>query len=87
MSAPSTWNAGTIDASNTTHVSMERHYTVSEVAELWSLSDNTIRKVFRDEPGVLRTQLPSLRARKRQNITLRIPESVVYRVHGRMSVN
>jgi len=84
---PPTWNASTVDASNATPISLERHYTVSEVAQLWSLSDNTIRKVFRDEPGVLRTQLPSLRARKRQNISLRIPESVVYRVHGRMSVN
>ena len=81
------WSTSTIDASNGSHVSLERHYTVSEVAQLWNLSDNTVRKVFRDEPGVLRTQLPSLRARKRQNITLRIPESVVYRVHGRLSVN
>jgi len=64
----------------------ERHFTVNQVAELWGLSDNTVRRVFRDEPGVLRTQIPTLRARKRQNVTLRIPESVVHRVHSRLSV-
>jgi hypothetical protein len=30
--------------------------------------------------------LPTIRARKRQNVTLRIPESVLIRVHARMAV-
>ena len=67
-------------------ISLERHFTISQVAELWGLSDNTVRRVFRDEPGVLRTQLPSLRTRKRQNVSLRIPESVVRRVHSKLCV-
>lgn len=71
---------------NTTSPALEKHYTLGQVAEMWGWSDETVRRVFRDEPGVLRTQLPSLRTRKRQNFTLRIPESVLTRVHSRLSV-
>lgn len=67
---------------------LERHYTVGQVAEMWSLSETKVREIFREEPGVLQTQLPTLRSRgrKRQNVSLRIPASVLLRVHGRMSV-
>jgi AraC-like DNA-binding protein len=69
----------------TLHPALERHYTLLQVAELWGWSDETVRRVFRDEPGVLRTALPSLRTRKRQNFALRIPESVLVRVHERLT--
>jgi hypothetical protein len=65
---------------------LERHYTVAQVSELWGWSDDTVRKVFRDEPGVLQNKIPTIRARKRQNVTLRIPESVLIRVHARLAV-
>jgi transcriptional regulator GlxA family with amidase domain len=29
----------------------ERHYSVSEVAALWSLSRDSVRRIFRREPG------------------------------------
>jgi len=65
---------------------LERHYGVKEVAEMWGWSETKVRDVFRAEPGVLQSQLRTLRPRKRQNVTLRIPESVLLRVHGRMAV-
>jgi len=65
---------------------IERHYSVAQVAELWGWSETKVREVFRHEPGVLQSQLRTLRPRKRQNVTLRIPESVLLRVHGRLSV-
>jgi len=75
----------TMPAINVT--ALERHYTVAQVAELWNWSEKRVREVFRDEPGVLQTQLRTLRPRKiRQNVSLRIPESVLLRVHERMSV-
>lgn len=67
-------------------LALERHYSVSEIVELWGWSDRKVRRVFSDEPGVLQTQLRMLRPRKRQNITLRVPESVLLRVHERMRV-
>jgi hypothetical protein len=66
---------------------LERHYTVGEVAELWNLSETKVREMFIDEPGVLQTQLRTLRARKRQNVSLRIPESIMLRVHARWAVS
>jgi len=65
---------------------LERHYTVAEVAQQWGWSETKVREVFREEPGVLQTKLRTLRPRKRENVTLRIPESVLLRVHARLSV-
>lgn len=62
---------------------LERHYTVAEVAALWNLSDDTIRKIFRDQPGVLKIGSPE-RKFKRGYISLRIPESVLQRVHNQL---
>jgi len=67
-------------------LALERHYTPSEVAELWGWSRSKVLRVFREEPGVLLSQLRTLRPRKRQNFLLRIPESVLLRVHRRMTV-
>jgi hypothetical protein len=70
------------------HPALERHYSVAEIAKMWNLSQDKVRDMFRDEPGVLRSQLRApLRARKRQNITLRIPESVMLRVYDRFIVD
>lgn len=65
---------------------LERHYTVAEVAQQWGWSETKVREVFREEAGVLQTKLRTLRPRKRENVTLRIPESVLLRVHARLSV-
>jgi len=65
---------------------LERHYSVAQVAEMWGWSDDKVRRVFCDEPGVLQSTIRTLRARRRQNVKLSIPESVVIRVHRRMSV-
>jgi AraC-like DNA-binding protein len=61
----------------------EKHYSVTELAELWNLSKQTIRRIFQDEEGVVR--IGDVRtARRRSYMTLRIPESVVRRVHLRL---
>jgi len=63
---------------------VERHYAVTEIAEMWNLSADKVRALFEGEPGVLvigqRTSY-----RKRRYVTLRIPQSVVERVHARLS--
>lgn len=60
---------------------MERHFTPQELASLWGLDESTIRRLFIDEPGVLKIGKANRRDGKRDYITLRIPESVVNRVH------
>lgn len=63
----------------------ERHYSVAEIAVMWSLSADAVRRLFEHEPGVLVLGGESRSRHKRRYITLRIPESVVARVHKRMA--
>jgi hypothetical protein len=62
----------------------ERHYAIAEIAGLWNLSSDAVRKLFQDEPGVL--VLGGQGApHKRRYTTVRVPESVLQRVHRRMT--
>jgi hypothetical protein len=62
---------------------LEKHYSVGEVAKFWGLSGNTIRRIFEKEPGVIEWGTTESRFRRGYR-TLRIPESVMLRVHRRM---
>jgi hypothetical protein len=62
----------------------ERHYTPEELAELWAVSTETVRSIFREEPGVLKIGKTGSRF-KRGYVTLRIPEEVAERVHRKLS--
>jgi hypothetical protein len=61
----------------------ERHYSPSEVAESWHLHIETIRRLFQDESGVVVLQSPVKKGRRPYK-TLRIPQSVLERVHKRL---
>ena len=61
-----------------------RHYTPTEIAEIWNLSTDTVRKLFENEPGVLVLEDDKHRRRRRYR-TLRIPEDVLERVHKRLT--
>ncbi len=63
-------------------LALERHYTVGEIGKMWGLSEKTVRRMFEDEDGVLQWGLGEQR-HKRGYITMRIPESVLLRVHYR----
>jgi excisionase family DNA binding protein len=63
---------------------LEKHYTVDQVAEIWNISRDSVRRLFLSEDGVLRITRPGNRY-KRTYTTLRIPESVLHRVYRRMS--
>ncbi len=67
-----------------TSVHIERHYAVTEIAEMWNLSPDKVRELFENEPGVLMIGEQSPR-RKRRYVTLRIPQTVLERVHSRLS--
>jgi hypothetical protein len=63
--------------------SVERHYAPSEVADLWKFNVETIRRLFQDEPGVMMLQAPVKKGRRPYK-TIRIPQSVLERVHKRL---
>ena len=62
----------------------ERHYAVIEVAEMWNLSPDKVRTIFQHEPGVLVIGDRNPRY-KRRYLTLRIPHTVLLRVHNRLT--
>ena len=62
----------------------EPHYSPSELAKSWGLDVETIRNLFRNEPGVLKIGDKNPK-HKRPYLTLRIPESVAVRLHERLS--
>jgi transcriptional regulator GlxA family with amidase domain len=62
---------------------VERHYSAEEIGRLWGLSPRTVRRMFEKEPGILVFgNMGSMK--KRRYLTLRIPESVLVRVHRRL---
>jgi hypothetical protein len=61
----------------------ERHYAPVEVAGLWHLDVETIRRIFQDEPGIIVLQAPIKKGRRPYK-TIRIPQSVLERVHRRL---
>jgi hypothetical protein len=63
-----------------------RHFTVAEIAAMWNLSPDYVRRIFEKEPGVLVLGDAKSARYKRRYRTLRIPEFVLARVHRRLTL-
>ena len=61
----------------------EHHFTAKEIAEAWNLSQDSIYRLFVNEPGVLILARERKKYRRTRR-TLRIPESVKNRVYRRL---
>jgi hypothetical protein len=59
-------------------------YTVKELAFVWNMSDESIRRLFEEEPGVLIFKIQQTGKRTYRNI--RIPGKVALRVQNRAAV-
>jgi hypothetical protein len=72
-----------VDAPSTLEASSfaEKHYRIGELAERWGLGRETVRKLVKDEPGVIQIR----QGRKKAHTTYTIPESVARRIHTRLS--
>jgi hypothetical protein len=64
---------------------LEKHCTVQQIVALWGWSDDTVRRTFRNEPGVIAITHPERRGRRPYSRPS-IPESVLVRVHERLAV-
>jgi hypothetical protein len=58
----------------------ERHFSISDLAELWRYGRETIRLLVKDEPGVLKIRL----GRNKMLTHYSVPESVARRIHTRL---
>jgi hypothetical protein len=66
----------------------ERYFTVKEISALWNLSRSKVRELYAVEPGVVQVGKPTRghgSRRRRGYFTVRIPESVLRRVHRRLT--
>lgn len=61
-------------------------YSVKELAFVWNVSGETIRRLFEEEPGVLVFEAHNRNRRRRRYRTLRIPGCVALRVQERVTV-
>ena len=68
-------------ASEHLNVFEERHYTVSELAEMWKLSTEFVRQIVCEEPGV--TEWVRQAPGRRRYRVLRVPQSVAERLYRR----
>jgi hypothetical protein len=62
----------------------EKHYTAAEIAKLWNVSVDLARNTFTGEPGVLKWQRPATKTKRAYSL-LRVPESILVRVHRRLT--
>ena len=67
-----------------TPIALERHFTPKELGKLWGFSEDKIREMFREVPGVLKVG-HTFRRSKNGYLSIRIPESVAVRVHQELS--
>jgi hypothetical protein len=55
----------------------EKHYRISDLARLWGLGRETVRKLVKDDPGVVKIRM----GRKKAHTLYSIPESAAQRIH------
>jgi hypothetical protein len=60
-----------------------KHFTVDQVAAMWMLSSDVVRRLFENEPDVMVIRSTGGKMRKSYR-TFRIPAFVVDRVHKRL---
>ena len=72
-------------ATETATPAFERHYSVEELAQMWNMSNDFVRRLFLQEPEVV--IFHHARPGRRVYRTLRIPASVAERVHRRMTAS
>jgi hypothetical protein len=58
----------------------EKHYRISELAELWGLGRETVRRLVKDDPGVIKIRM----GRKKMHTVYSVPESAAHRIHTRL---
>jgi hypothetical protein len=62
----------------------EKHYSLTELGELWGLSYSALRRAFEHEPDIVRLNSKGKRPGTRRHETIRVPESVARRVRSRL---
>jgi hypothetical protein len=62
---------------------LEKHFTPKQVADLWGMHPMTVRRLFENEPDVMKLVRPET-LRKRKHTSYWISESAMRRVNERL---
>lgn len=60
----------------------EKHYRIGELARMWCLGRETVRKLVKDDPGVVKVRM----GRKHTHTIYSVPESAARRIHTRLMI-
>jgi transcriptional antiterminator len=71
------------EAHQTQSMATEKHYSPADIAQQWGISERTVGRMFANEEGVLEWGRDET-LHKRGYKTIRIPESVLLRVHRKL---
>ena len=63
--------------------SVEQHFSVKELSELWGFSERTVRRLIEQEPGVIRIQQSS--RSKRSYRRVQVPASIAERIYRKIT--
>jgi hypothetical protein len=58
----------------------EKHYRIGDLARMWGLGRETVRKLVKDDAGVVKIRM----GRKKVHTVYTIPESAARRIHTRL---
>ena len=64
----------------TEDTAFEKHYRISDLVRLWGVGRETVRKLVKDDPGVIKIRMGC----KRAHTIYSIPESAARRIHTRL---
>jgi hypothetical protein len=62
------------------NAAFERHYRIGELARMWGLGRETVRKLVKDDPGVIKIRM----GRKKAHTIYSVPESAASRIHTQL---
>ena len=66
--------------SSDANLPFERHYRIGELARLWGLGRETVRKLVMADPHVVKVRL----GKKKSHTLYSVPESAARRIHTRL---
>jgi hypothetical protein len=58
----------------------EQHYRLGELATMWHVGRETVRRIVTNEPGVIKIKM----GKKQANTSYSVPQSVARRIHTRL---
>lgn len=62
------------------NTTFEKHYRIGDLARMWGLGRETVRKLVKDDPGVVKVRM----GRKKAHTFYSVPESTASRIHTRL---